>query len=87
MKATIILALFFPPVIIKCENVFPYLGGSILCLECFRWLPHPRLSFLVSVVRSSYFRHNAGELNYYITRKKSSLAFAACRLNVIGLLA
>ena len=58
-----------------------------ICLECYRRLPHPRLSFLVSVVRSSYFRHNAGKLNYYRTRKKSSLAFAACRLNVIGLLA
>ena len=26
------------------------------CLECYRRLPHPRLSFVVSVVSSSYFR-------------------------------
>ena len=28
------------------------LGSEYLCLECYRWLPHPLLSFLVS-----YFRH------------------------------
>ena len=29
----------------------------VKCLECYRRLPHPRLSFLVSVVRFSYFSH------------------------------
>ena len=32
-------------------------ASLILCLECYRLLPHPRLSFVVSVVRSSYFSH------------------------------
>jgi len=33
-----------------CPRHFP-------CLECYRRLPHPRLSFVVSVVRFSYFSH------------------------------
>ena len=35
-----------------CSRSFDKRSRSRLCLECYRWLPHPLLSFLVS-----YFRH------------------------------